>query len=129
TRSPQTTGALTPAPVSGTFQRTFSVALQRTGSSFSALTPSPIGPRQPGQLSAAPASGSSRPRKSASQQDCLQKRPLMVTPGRSFLAEQQVHDPAAADVRAWAVQVAQDVGVGAAGVFQGVGQDRQAVEG
>jgi hypothetical protein len=42
-------GALTPAPVSGAFQRTFFVADQRTGRSFSPLTPLPAGPRQAGQ--------------------------------------------------------------------------------
>ena len=50
-RSPQTTGELTPAPGTGTFQRTFSVRDQCTGRPVSALTPLPRGPRQPGQLS------------------------------------------------------------------------------
>src|SRR5262245_23290080 len=51
-RSPQTTGVLTPAPWSGTFQRTFSLADQRTGRFFSVVMPEPLGPRQPGQSSA-----------------------------------------------------------------------------
>src|SRR5436309_412471 len=47
----------------------------------------------------------------------------------SRLAQQQVHDPAAADVCARLAAVGEDGGVGAAGVFEGVGQDRQVVEG
>jgi hypothetical protein len=48
------------------------------------------------------------------------------TLARSPLAQQQVHHPAAADVGAGATQVPQQVGVGAASLFEGVGQDREA---
>jgi hypothetical protein len=44
-------------------------------------------------------------------------------------AQQQVHGPAASDVRPRPWQVFQDVRVGAAGVFEGVGQDGYAVQG
>jgi hypothetical protein len=44
-------------------------------------------------------------------------------------AEQQIHDPAAADMLARLPAVVQDVGIIAAGVFEGVGEDGQAVEG
>jgi hypothetical protein len=47
----------------------------------------------------------------------------------SFLPENQVDDPAPADVRALPPAVAEDLLVSAPGVHQGVGQDRQAVEG
>src|SRR5262249_40602594 len=47
--------------------------------------------------------------------------------GELLLAEEEVEPPAAAHVRAGASQVSEEVGVGAAGVFQGVGQDRQVV--
>ena len=57
TRSPQTIGALTPAPGSFAFQRTFSVADQCVGSTFSVETPLCCGPRQPGQSSAETRSG------------------------------------------------------------------------
>ena len=53
---------------------------------------------------------------------------LRAPPGL-LLAEHQVHDPAAADVRPLAPAVAEDLLVGAAGVHQGVGQEGQAVEG
>src|SRR5262249_17376438 len=49
TLSPETTGVLTPAPWRGIFQRTFWVRDQRVGRFFSADTPEPPGPRQPGQ--------------------------------------------------------------------------------
>jgi hypothetical protein len=45
-----------------------------------------------------------------------------------LLAQDRIDDPAAADVRSWTAAVVEDSGSGAAGVFQGVGQDRQAVE-
>src|SRR5262249_31770930 len=45
------------------------------------------------------------------------------------LAQQQVHDPAAPDVWAGATAMIEDVCVGTAGGFQGVGQDGQVVEG
>src|SRR5436305_1032056 len=48
---------------------------------------------------------------------------------RSLLAQQQVDDPAAADVRPGAATVRQDGLVVAAGVEQRVGQDGEAVEG
>src|SRR5262249_7365436 len=48
---------------------------------------------------------------------------------RSFLAQQQVHNPTAPDMWPRPAAVTEDVGVGATGLFQGVGQDRQAVEG
>ena len=41
-----------PASGSAIFQRTFSVALQVSGSSVSVVTPVPSGPRQPGQFPA-----------------------------------------------------------------------------
>src|SRR5262245_19889848 len=46
--------------------------------------------------------------------------------GRSPLAQDQVERPAAPDVRPRPAQVRQELGVGAAGLLQGVGQDRQA---
>src|SRR5207244_2151638 len=50
TRLPQTMGLELPPSGKGVFQRTFSVALQWRGSFFSRETPSPVGPRKPGQL-------------------------------------------------------------------------------
>src|SRR5262245_47192542 len=44
-------------------------------------------------------------------------------------SETIINDPAAADVRPRPAAVGEAGGVGAAGLFQGVGQDRQAVEG
>src|SRR5437868_4933782 len=44
------------------------------------------------------------------------------------LPQQQIHRPAAADVRAEATAMGEQIGVGAAGVFEGVGQERQFVE-
>ena len=44
------------------------------------------------------------------------------------LAEQQIDDPAAADMLARLTAMVQEVGVGAAGVFQGVSEDWKAVE-
>src|SRR5262249_24915566 len=41
----------------------------------------------------------------------------------------QVHDPAAPHMLTAAAAVRQDLSVSATGVFQGIGQDRQAVEG
>src|SRR5262249_19486325 len=52
-----------------------------------------------------------------------------AAPAALRLAEDQVHDPAAADVLAALAAVGEDVGVGAAGVLEGVGQDRQVMEG
>ncbi len=54
--------------------------------------------------------------------------------GKSFVrlllfVQQQIDDPAAADVLAGLAAVIQNAGVGAAGFFQRVGQDRQAFEG
>ncbi len=45
------------------------------------------------------------------------------------LPQYQIHDPAPADVRAVAAAVGQDVFVLASRVLEGVGQDRQSVEG
>src|SRR4051812_20617851 len=45
------------------------------------------------------------------------------------LAEDQIQRPAAAHVRPRRAQVREDGVVGEAGVFEGVGEDRQAVEG
>ena len=42
--------------------------------------------------------------------------------------QKEVHCPAAASVRAGATQVVEDGVVGATGLFQGVGQDGEAVE-
>ena len=47
----------------------------------------------------------------------------------SFLAEQQVHQPATAVVWLFAPAMCENVGVVAAGVFEGVGQDRHPLEG
>jgi hypothetical protein len=47
----------------------------------------------------------------------------------STLAQNQIDDPAAADVRPFAAAVGEDFGVVATGVFQRVGEDREAVEG
>src|SRR6187399_2212720 len=44
TRSRQTIGDELPRSGSGTFQRTFSVALHRTGRLVSSVTPEPLGP-------------------------------------------------------------------------------------
>jgi hypothetical protein len=52
TRSPQTTGDEWPFPGIGIFQATFSVPLQRVGTSVSAERPSPCGPRHMGQSAA-----------------------------------------------------------------------------
>src|SRR5262245_47278682 len=49
--------------------------------------------------------------------------------GGSFLPEDQVEGPAAADVRTGAAAVVEQVAAIAAGLFEGVGEDRQAVEG
>jgi hypothetical protein len=46
----------------------------------------------------------------------------------SALAEEQVENPAATDVRTGATAMAEDVAVGAAGVFEGVGEDGEAVK-
>src|SRR5438445_456256 len=48
-RCPQTIGEELPSSGSATFQRIFSVALQRRSTCFSGEWPSPCGPRQPGQ--------------------------------------------------------------------------------
>jgi len=45
------------------------------------------------------------------------------------LPEQEVEHPAAPHVGAWPAEVADDVHVRATGILQGVGQDRQSVEG
>ncbi|NDA67395.1 MAG: hypothetical protein EBY09_12275, partial [Verrucomicrobia bacterium] len=49
--SPKTTGEACPGG-QGVFQVTFSVALHFMGRFFSSETPSPVGPRQAGQLAA-----------------------------------------------------------------------------
>ena len=46
-----------------------------------------------------------------------------------FHPQHQIHHPAAADMRAGAATVVEDVGVVAAGVLEGVGEDGEAVEG
>jgi hypothetical protein len=46
----------------------------------------------------------------------------------SRLAQDQVHRPAAADVWPRPTKVVQNLGVGAASFFEGVGEDRQSVE-
>src|SRR5690606_17907327 len=51
-RSPQTTGEEWPVPGMAVFQVTFSVSDHFRGKPFSALVPSPRGPRQAGQFSA-----------------------------------------------------------------------------
>jgi hypothetical protein len=43
---------------------------------------------------------------------------------RSLFSKEEIDDPATADVRAGAAAVLEEGTVGAAGVFQGVGQDR-----
>src|SRR4051794_19277095 len=55
--------------------------------------------------------------------------PVGANTAGSRLSEDQIDDPATADVFARLPAVVQDVGVVAAGVFEGVRQDRQAVEG
>src|SRR5688572_17423918 len=52
TRSFHTIGVELPSSGNGIFQRTFSVALHFTGTSFSVQIPCPVGPRQPGQSAA-----------------------------------------------------------------------------
>src|ERR1700685_3770508 len=52
-RSPHTTGEECPRPSTGVFQATLRSALQDTGTSLSGEIPFPVGPRQPGQSSAA----------------------------------------------------------------------------
>src|SRR5438132_1130557 len=49
--------------------------------------------------------------------------------GRLLLVEKQVHHPAATNMLARLPAMVQDVGVGAAGIFEGVAQDWHAVEG
>jgi hypothetical protein len=56
-------------------------------------------------------------------------QPLHFCHGRLLLTEQQINYPASQNMDAWLAAVVQDVGVGAAGVFQGVCQDRQAIKG
>ena len=51
-RSARRIGVEFPGSGSAIFQRTFSVALQVSGSAVSLVTPVPSGPRQPGQLAA-----------------------------------------------------------------------------
>jgi hypothetical protein len=46
----------------------------------------------------------------------------------SLPANKEIDDPAAADVRTGSAAVLQDGGVGAAGVFQGVGEEREMIE-
>jgi hypothetical protein len=46
----------------------------------------------------------------------------------SLLAQDQIYDPAAADVRLRPAAVPQDGGVLAPGLFQGIGQDRHVLE-
>ena len=58
---------------------------------------------------------------------CLDAR--RICDWQSFPAGQQVDDPAAANVLAGLPAMIQNVGVGAAGVFEGVGEDGEAVEG
>jgi hypothetical protein len=45
------------------------------------------------------------------------------------LAQKQIYRPASSDVRVWAAKMRQDFCIRAAGLFQGVGEHRQAVEG
>src|SRR5262249_40658641 len=47
----------------------------------------------------------------------------------SFLSDQQIHDPTAPHMLPWLAAVGEDVEVVAPGLFEGVGQDRQAVKG
>jgi len=49
--------------------------------------------------------------------------PFANGPGKSHLSEHQVDHPAAADVVGGLAAVGEDVGVGAAGFFEGVGED------
>ncbi len=65
------------------------------------------------------------------QSSLRQRRGASRRPLRSSfaLAEEEINDPAAADVRPWTAAVFQDGGVGAAGVFEGVGEKGKAVEG
>jgi hypothetical protein len=55
-RSFHTIGEACPLPGIGVFQVMFCVLLHLTGTFFSLLVPSPLGPRQPGQFSATAAS-------------------------------------------------------------------------
>src|SRR5262245_40739029 len=73
-RSPETTGALTPAPARGTFQRTFSVADHLVGRLLSWDTPVPAGPRQPGQ--SAPSARAAK----QSDADKIYKRVIVFSP-------------------------------------------------
>jgi hypothetical protein len=54
---------------------------------------------------------------------------LRVTERGANQIQQQIDDPAAPDMWPLTPAVAEDVGVSAAGVLQGVGEDRSAVEG
>ena len=47
----------------------------------------------------------------------------------SFLPQHQIHHPAATHMRAVAAAVGEDLGIGAAGFFEGIGEDGEAVEG
>src|ERR1700728_4434690 len=55
--------------------------------------------------------------------------PLFFRHGRSLLPEQQVHHPATKNMWPGASTVAQDVLVRAAGIFEGIGQDRETIKG
>ena len=44
------------------------------------------------------------------------------------LFQQTIDDPATPDVRPWPSQMGEDGGVGATGVFKGIGQDGETVE-
>ena len=61
----------------------------------------------------------------------IHRQPETIHPPRRYsrLAEEEIDDPAAADVFAGFAAVAQDVGVVAADVLQRVRKDRQPVEG
>src|SRR5262249_47782208 len=59
----------------------------------------------------------------------LVRKHCRVRAVRLRLAEDEVHDPAAADVRPRPAAVVEEGGVGAAGDFQGVGEDGEALEG
>ena len=48
--------------------------------------------------------------------------------GRSLLAKHQIHHPAAPDMLATTTAVVQDVGIIAAGVFEGIGENWQAIK-
>src|SRR5207248_2627023 len=90
----------------------------RTGSATRRPSGAASGP--PGGVEPQDAAGRGQPRRAAGT--------AASGAGNSPLTAQQIDDPAAAHVRPRSAGVLQDGAVRAAGVVQGVGQDRQTIE-